>query len=110
MVLGSALQMRFWKMAASLMLLLFLLKKNAGSRQVYQSIADCIGHQFRSFVNSQRIHDIGAVYSYGIRAKFKLRRNLFIGFSRADHLYNLQLTGSESSIAFPVQGLLPQQL
>jgi len=48
------------------------------SRNVYQTIADGVHHEFGGFVNAQRVHDIGAMYGDSVGTEVKLRRNLFV--------------------------------
>ena len=55
----------------------FRTEKTGDSRQAYQSVADGIHDQFGGFVNSQRIHDVGAMYGNRVDAQVKHRSNLF---------------------------------
>src|SRR5580765_3068472 len=48
------------------------------SRNVHQPCADRIDHEFRGLMNSQRVHDVRAMNSDGICAKFKCRRDLLV--------------------------------
>src|SRR5260370_20240791 len=47
------------------------LENPAASRQIHQAIANCINNQFRRLVNSQGVHDIGAMHADRVRAQAK---------------------------------------
>ena len=78
-------------------------ENHAGSRKIYQAVADGVDHQFSGLVDSQRVHDIGAMHGHGVRAKIEHRGDLFVGFSFHDHLQNFQLARGEVLVAIPFE-------
>ena len=51
---------------------------NGDSRNIHQAIADGVNDQLRRFVDSQRIHDIGAMNGDGIGAEIQFIGDGFV--------------------------------
>ncbi len=74
----------------------------AGSRKIYQPVADGVNDQFGGLVDAQRIHDVGTMNRHGVRAKIEHRRNLLVGFPIHDHLQDFEFAGREMFVPLPL--------
>src|ERR1700730_2604458 len=75
----------------------------AGARKIYQPVADSVDHQFSGFVDTQRVHEIGAMYGHRVRTQFERRRNLLVGFPVHDHLQDFQFSWCEMGVALTLK-------
>ena len=77
-------------------------ESGAGSRKIYQAVADRVNHQFGGLVDAQRVHDVGAMYSNSVGAEIKHRGNFLVGFSFDDHLQNFKFARGQmlAAVAF----------
>src|SRR5581483_4508456 len=78
----------------------------AGSRNVYQPIADGVYDQFSGLVNPERVHDIDAIHDYHVGTEIKLVGNFFVGFPVTDELQNLDFSWRQARVALALEGLL----
>src|SRR5579864_746857 len=78
------------------------------SRNVHQPGADRIHHQFRSLVNSQRVHDVGAVNGDSVSTEIERGGDFLVRLAIDDHLQDFQLPMRERRAALSLQnrGLL----
>ena len=53
-------------------------KVRAGSRQIHQSVADGVDHEFGGLVDAQRVHDVGAMDGDGVGAEFERRGDFLV--------------------------------
>jgi hypothetical protein len=62
----------------------------AASRQIHQAIPNRVDHQFRCFMDTQRVHNIGPVHRDSVGTQIQIRSDLLVRFSGDDVLQNFQ--------------------
>lgn len=61
-------------------------------RNIHQPVADSVHHQFSGLVDTQRIHNVGAMHGDGIGAEVELAGDFLVRQTTDDQLQYLQLT------------------
>lgn len=85
-------------------------ERNAGSRKIYQSIADGVDDEFGGLVHSQSIHHIGAMDGNRVRAEIEDCCDFFVRLAFHYHLQDFELTRSESCAALASEGCFALEL
>ena len=71
-------------------LLPFPIGTTCDSRNVHQPGANGIDHKLSCFVNSQSVHDVGAVNGHRVGTQVKSGGNFLVGFAINNHLQNFE--------------------
>src|SRR5215470_4698878 len=84
-------------------ILIFGTKYLSSLRDVHQPVADGIDHQFGRLMDTQRVHDVGAVDGHRIRTQIQLAGNLLIREPGDNELKHLKLANRQTGLALPLE-------
>src|SRR5579883_3512144 len=81
-----------------------MLSGNRGaSRKVHQPVANGVDDEFGRFVDSEGVHDIGAVNGNGVDAEIELGGDFLVGFARDDVLEDFEFARREAGVTLALK-------